>query len=71
MYKASLNTRIILFTVAVVTVTSVLFAFGVLTIKNRLEQATFGRMAQEQMSYLLNNLAAARVDQAQLLVGWK
>jgi signal transduction histidine kinase len=70
MYKASLNTRIILFTVAVVTVTSVLFAFGVLTLKNRLEQATFGRMAEEQMAYLLSDPTAAQVDQAGMLVGW-
>ena len=70
MVNASLNTRIILYTIAVVTVTSVLFAFGALTIKNRLEEATFGDMVREQMDFFLDSANASRISQAEMLTGW-
>ena len=71
MNNASLNTRIIIYTIAVVTVTSMLFAFGVLTIKNRLEEATFGSMVREQMDYFLDGDNLARISQTDMLAGWK
>lgn len=70
MYKVSLHTRIISFTVAIVTVTSVLLAFGVLTLKNRLEEETFGRMVQDQMDYFLQT-ENATISQAEMLAGWE
>lgn len=70
MYRTSLNTRIILYTVAIVTVTSVLFAFGVLTLKNRLEEETFGRMVHDQLDYFLQS-DSATVSQAEMLAGWE
>lgn len=71
MNNASLNTRIMIYTIALVTVTSVLFAFGVLTIKNRMEELTFGRMVREQMDYFLAGANLARISQTDMLTGWK
>ncbi len=71
MNNASLNTRITIYTIAVVTVISVLFAFGVLTIKNRLEESTFGSMVREQMDYFLDGDNLARISQTDMLTGWR
>ncbi len=70
MNNASLNTRIIVYTITLVTVTSVLFAFGVFTIKNRLEEATFGAMVRQQMEFFLDNASISQLSQTQLLTGW-
>ncbi len=70
MQISSLNNRIVLFTIAVVTVTSVVFAFGILTLKNQLEEATFGRMVRDQLNYILNNPGEFDKSNLQLLPGW-
>lgn len=70
MQNVSLNARIIFYTIAVVTVTSALFAFGVLTLKNRLEQATFGDMVRQQMEYFLDSDNEGRATVTEKLSGW-
>ncbi|MBQ0718690.1 MAG: HAMP domain-containing histidine kinase [Gammaproteobacteria bacterium] len=52
MYKASLKSRIIFIIVIIVTVTSTLFSAGLLLIKQRLEEATFGSMVHDQLEVL-------------------
>ncbi len=71
MTRLSLQTRILLYTVVLVTVTSVLFAYGALTLKNRLEEATFGRMVREQMQFFLQENNEAVISEAESLAGWR
>lgn len=53
--KKTLRQRLILTTVLIVTVTSTLFAGGVMLLKQQLEEVTFGRMVREHMQVLLQN----------------
>lgn len=53
--KKSLRQRLILTTVVIVTITSTLFAGGVMLLKQQLEEVTFGRMVREHMQVLLQN----------------
>ncbi|MEX2367629.1 MAG: hypothetical protein WD601_13585, partial [Pseudohongiellaceae bacterium] len=56
MYAISLRSRIILSLVIIVTITSSLFATGVLLIKQQLEEVIFGNMVRDQLSVLVDQL---------------
>lgn len=57
-YKHSLTHRIVLSMVIVVTVVSTLFAGGILLIKQRLEQATFGKLVGEHLQLVIEHPAS-------------
>lgn len=67
----SLKARIILFTVLIVTASSFLFALGLLLIKDRLEETTFGNMAREQMQLILSSDFRNPTFDNDLLSGWQ
>ncbi|MDO9316574.1 MAG: HAMP domain-containing sensor histidine kinase [Gammaproteobacteria bacterium] len=71
MLKASLKTRIIIALVVIVTVTSALFAGGVLFIKARLEAVIFGDMVSAQFEDLLGLLERNDYHPEHLFPGWK
>lgn len=71
MKKRTLRQRLIFTTVVIVTVTSTLFASGVLLIKQRLEEATFGAMVSEHLSVLLAHPEQARVLTNPMFDEWK
>src|SRR5690606_19368908 len=54
----------------IVTVTSTLFAFGVLRIKAQLEQVIFDQMAREQLQLLLARVDAGSYDRNSLFKDW-
>ncbi len=58
--KKSLRHRLIITTVLIVTVTSALFAGGVLLLKQNMEEVTFGRSVSEHLQILKQNSQAAR-----------
>lgn len=69
MRRINLRVRIILIVVLIVTATSVLFAAGVLEIKQRLEETTFGKVEREQLQSLLNYPEAEKIFDGRLLKG--
>lgn len=71
MKKRTLRQRLIVSTVLVVTITSTLFAIGVLMMKQRLEEATFGSMVREHLQVLLKSPKAASVLTNPLFDEWR
>lgn len=69
-YKTSLRARIILALVLIVTVTSSLFAFGVLFMKEKLEEVIFDSMVRSQLDELLAQLDSGTYDPERLFEGW-
>jgi signal transduction histidine kinase len=70
MNTSSLKFRIILSLVIIVTVTGSLFAFGVLMLKQRLEEVIFGHMVQDQLVVILEQVDDGSYDSSQLFKGW-
>ncbi len=70
MNKASLRFRVILALVIIVTVTSALFAGGVLFIKAQLEEVIFGNMVSGQLEDIKRQLREDRFDESSLFAGW-
>lgn len=70
MKNASLKFRVILALVLIVTVTSALFAGGVLLIKAQLEAIIFGNMVAEQLDDIKRSLDEERFDASRLFAGW-
>lgn len=71
MPKTSLKFRILVALVLIVSVTSFLFAGGVLLIKAQLEASIFGDMVAEQMRVLTAQLDAGTYHQDALFTGWE
>lgn len=69
-YKTSLRTRIIVALTLIVTVTSALFAYGVLFMKERLEEVIFGDMVRDQLEVLLGQLRDGSYDESKLFKDW-
>lgn len=67
---ASLRSRIILSLVIIVTVTSGLFAFGVLLLKQQLEEVIFGQMVKDQLQVILLEVREARFHDNHLFEDW-
>jgi signal transduction histidine kinase len=70
LYKTSLRVRIMLALALIVTVTSSLFAYGVLFMKEKLEEVIFGNMLREQLQELLVQVDTGSYDRAQLFRNW-
>ncbi len=71
MYKNSLKRRIIFTTVIIVTVVSTLFAGGLLLIKQRLEETTFGELVREHLEVLINEPESAELLSHPLFDEWR
>ncbi|MGV3591261.1 MAG: sensor histidine kinase [Gammaproteobacteria bacterium] len=69
-YRTSLRARIIVALVVIVTVTSSLFAIGVLFMKEKLEEVIFDRMVRSQLEQLVAQLDAGTYDPDRLFEGW-
>lgn len=69
-YKTSLRLRIMLALALIVTVTGTLFAYGVLFMKEKLEEVIFGDMLREQLQELLVELDAGSYRREHLFRGW-
>lgn len=69
--KASLRFRILAALVLIVSVTSFLFAGGVLLIKSQLEARVFGDMVAEQLRVLTAQLDEGTYHEDALFTGWK
>lgn len=69
-YKTSLRLRLMLALALIVTVTGALFAYGVLFMKEKLEEVIFGDMLRAQLQELLLELDAGSYDRAHLFRGW-
>jgi len=69
--KASLKFRILAALVLIVSVTSFLFAGGVLLIKSQLESRIFGDMVAEQMQVLTAQLVEGTYHEDALFNGWQ
>lgn len=67
----SLRFRVILALVVIVSVTSFLFASGVLVIKSQLEAIIFGDMTEQQFDAMLEQIEDGGVTEQDLFVGWK
>ncbi len=70
MNNTSLRVRLILALVVIVTLTSTLFAGGVMLIKQQLEAVIFGNMVQNQLEVLSQQLDAGTYTEASLFDGW-
>jgi signal transduction histidine kinase len=70
MLKTTLKFRILVALVLIVSVTSLLFAGGVLLIKARLEASIFGDMVAEQMRVLTAQLDDGSYQAGALFTGW-
>ena len=70
MKNASIKFRVILALVLIVTLTSSLFAGGVVLIKAQLEEVIFGNMVATQLDELKQRLDANNYDEATLFTGW-
>ncbi|GAB1257541.1 HAMP domain-containing sensor histidine kinase [Aurantivibrio plasticivorans] len=66
----TIRARIILTLVVIVTITSVVFAVGLLLIKQKLEEATFGNMVHGQMLSLVAQLDQGTEVNPHFLGGW-
>lgn len=71
MLKTTLKFRILVALVLIVSVTSLLFAGGVLLIKARLEASIFGDMVAEQMRVLTAQLDDGSYQADALFTGWE
>jgi len=69
-HQTSLRARIIVALVVIVTVTSSLFAIGVLFMKEKLEEVIFDRMVRSQLDQLIAQLDAGTYDPDRLFEGW-
>ncbi len=69
--KASLKFRILTALVLIVSVTSFLFAGGVLLIKSQLEARVFGDMVAEQLRVLTAQLDDGTFHENALFTGWE
>jgi len=69
-YKSSLRWRIILVLGLIVTVTSALFAYGVLQMKERLEEVIFDDMVHGQLEVLLQQVEQGSYDERDLFRDW-
>lgn len=69
-HKTSLRTRIIVALGVIVTVTAGLLAFGVLRMKEQLEEVIFENMVREQLQILHAQLDEGRYDPATLFKNW-
>jgi signal transduction histidine kinase len=67
----SLRFRVLLALVLIVSVTSFLFAGGVLIIKAELEAVIFGEMAARQFDALVEQVDAGNYHESDLFVGWQ
>lgn len=70
MNNTSLRARLILALVVIVTLTSTLFAGGVMLIKQQLEAVIFGNMVHDQLEALTQQLDAGTYVGASLFDGW-
>ncbi|MCB1664951.1 MAG: HAMP domain-containing histidine kinase [Pseudomonadales bacterium] len=71
MKTRSLRFRVLLALVLIVSVTSFLFAGGVLVIKARLEAVIFGEMAAHEFAELTRQLDVGDYMESHLFTGWK
>jgi signal transduction histidine kinase len=71
MLRTTLKFRILVALVLIVSVTSLLFAGGVLLIKAQLEASIFGDMVAEQMRVLTAQLDAGTYHEDALFTGWQ
>lgn len=69
-YKTSLRLRLMLALALIVTVTGTLFAYGVLFMKEKLEEVIFGDMLRAQLQELLVELDAGSYRREHLFRGW-
>src|SRR5690606_31884536 len=69
-HNTSLRTRIIVALGVIVTVTAGLFAFGVLYMKEKLEEVIFENMVREQLQVLHAQLDEGRYNQTALFKDW-
>ncbi|MCB1648563.1 MAG: HAMP domain-containing histidine kinase [Pseudomonadales bacterium] len=67
----SLRFRVLLAIVVIVSVTSFLFAGGVLIIKARLEAVIFGEMAAHEFAELTRQLDVGEYQESHLFAGWR
>lgn len=70
MHSASLRSRFIVALVIIVTLTSTLFAGGVMLIKQQLEAAIFGNMVRDQLQVLLTQLDEGSYSESALFENW-
>lgn len=70
MNNTSLRARLILALVVIVTLTSTLFAGGVMLIKQQLEAVIFGNMVHNQLDVLSQQLDTGTYAEASLFDGW-
>jgi len=70
MFKTSLRWRIILVLGLIVTVTSTLFAYGVLQMKEQLEEVIFDDMVRGQLEELLQQVEHGTYDDSKLFRDW-
>lgn len=70
MSSPSLRARLILALVVIVTLTSTLFAGGVMLIKQQLEAVIFGEMVRDQLQVLDQQLEAGTYSEAALFENW-
>lgn len=70
MNNTSLRARLILALVVIATLTSTLFAGGVMLIKQQLEAVIFGNMVHDQLEVLSQQLDAGTYSEASLFDGW-
>lgn len=69
-HSTSLRLRLMLALALIVTVTGTLFAYGVLFMKEKLEEVIFGDMLRAQLQELLVEMDADTYDRSQLFRGW-
>lgn len=69
-HSTSLRLRLMLALALIVTVTGTLFAYGVLFMKEKLEEVIFGDMLRAQLQELLLELDSGSYDRSQLFRGW-
>lgn len=70
MHRVSLRSRIILSLVIIVTVTSTIFATGVVLIKQQLEEVIFGEMVHDQLLVLITQLDDNAEAEPALFENW-
>jgi signal transduction histidine kinase len=69
-HTTSLRLRLMLALALIVTVTGTLFAYGVLFMKEKLEEVIFGNMLRAQLQELLMELDNGSYERNQLFRGW-
>ena len=71
MQLMTIKQRIIVTIVITLTITCTLFGTGLLLLKNKLEEATFGRMVKEQLEAVIRAPEPQKVMQSPLFMGWQ